>query len=279
MKKLTIILPGILLCVLLIFAGCNTKPEDINGNNAKVDTLENFKSYIEQKLENPSEIKAYLDQLLAEADKETSDGLILEYLNYMDRILTVDTEKVLTYPEDAGFKYVSNEGDEYPIIDYHFIDAYSNQISQEITDFANFMVLNSDMPWAMDASISIPIKDLADRVVLGEQFITNYPDSELKDKVLLQFEYYLNALLGGTDNTPLFQFDTYTADFEFIEAYEYLLKAYPELEATKTVENYLSELDEINYKAPYTYTEYDKRAKFKEHINVLVRNTISRLDN
>ncbi|MGI6746664.1 MAG: hypothetical protein ACOX4V_00165 [Anaerovoracaceae bacterium] len=275
MKKLTIIL----LIIMVIFAGCNTEPADINGNNTNRDSLEDFRSHIEQQFENPSEIKAYLDQLLEDADTTISDELILEYLCYMDRILTVDAKNILVYPEDAGFKYVSNEGAAYPVIDYHFIDAYSEQISQEIKDFAEFMALNSDTPWAMDASISIPIKDLADRIALAEQFITNYPSSVLKDTVKLQFEYYLNALLAGTDNTPLFQFDTYTADFEFIEAYEYLLKTYPELEVTNTVENFQLELEAINYKAPYTYTEYDKRAKFKEHINELVKNTISQLDN
>lgn len=272
MKKLIIFL----LLIVIVLAGCSAKPKDSNNTNG--NALENFRGYIEQS-ENPSEIKAYLDQLMAGADTEVSDALILEYLNYMDSILSSGTEDPLVYSQDAGFKYISNEGDEYPIIDYRFIEAYSEQISQEISDFAAFMALNSDTPWAKDAGIVIPINDLADRVALGEQFVTNYPGSVMKDKILVQFEYYFFALLAGTDNTPLFSFDTYTADPEFLEAYDYFLKTYPELKAAETVAFFKSELEQVNYKAPYTYSEYDKRAEFMEHIHKLVDSTVGQIDN
>lgn len=274
MKKLIV---G-LFAAMLILTACSSGSGGKDDSKTAGNLLHDFQSYIET-AEDPADVKEYLDGLMAEmkeADTATADALVLEYLNYMERALSGDQSDPVNFPEKAGFKIIAGEG-EYPVIDYRFIDAYAGQVSQEITDFAEFMALNSDKPWAMDGGVIIPIRDLADRVAQGEQFMVRYPDSVMRDKVKTQFEYYLRSFLAGLDNTPLFPFENYKADPEFFEAYNYFLNAYPNLETAETVRGFQTELEQMNYTAPYTYSEYEKRAAFMEHIDELVSDTVGRI--
>lgn len=267
-----------LFAAIFILTACSSGSGGMEDREPPENLLQDFQNYIGT-AENPAEVKEYLDRLMAEmkeADTATADALVMEYLNYMERVLSGDQSDPADFSEKAGFKFVTGEG-EYPVIDYRFIDAYAGQVSQETTDFAAFMALNSDKPWAMDGGIIIPVRDLADRVAQAEQFMVRYPDSAMKDKVNTQFEYYLRAFLAGLDNTPLFPFENYKADPEYLEAYNYFLGAYPDLATAETVSSFQTELEQMNYTAPYTYSEYEKRDAFMNHIDELVSDTVDRI--
>lgn len=272
MKKLIFIL----LAVLLVLTACSPDPVDNGNNTGNEDPFKDFKSYMEQ-ADNPAEVKAYLDELMEDADADTSDKLIIEYLNYMDGIVAGSTAYPKEVLESAGFKIISIEGNDQPIIDYHFIDAYTGQLSQEMQDFTEFMVLNSDKPWAMDAGIIIPLTDLADRIALGEQFLVKYPDSAVKEQIQTLYRYYLQSFLGGLDNTPLVLYNEKTIDPEFIAAFDYFLDTYPELETAETVETLRTELEATGFAAPYTYEDEEKQTAFRNHIEELVADAESKL--
>lgn len=277
MKKLIIILLSV-LTVMSVLTACG--PDTGKGNDSKTeknDPVKDLKSYIEQS-ENPAEVKEYLDGLMKGSDEKTSDSLILEYLNYMDGILSGSVNYEKEVLETAGFKLISVEGNEQPIIDYHFIDDYSGQLSQEMLDFTEFMTLNSDDPWAMDGGIIIPLTDLADRITLGEQFIVKYPSSVMKEQVQTQYGYYLRSFIGGLDNTPLVLFETKKIDPEFVSAFDYFLETYSDLKTAETVETLQAELKATGYSAPYTYNDEEKRAAFQNHIDELVAEAESRLN-
>jgi len=277
MKKFIIFLI-IALAVMSVLTACGPDTGKDNDNGTEMnDSLKDLKSYIEQS-ENPAEVKEYLDGLMKGSDEKTSDSLILEYLNYMNGILSGSTNYEKEILETAGFKLISVEGNEQPIIDYHFIDDYSGQISQEMLDFTEFMTLNSDEPWAMDAGITIPLTDLADRIALGEQFIVKYPSSVMKEQVQIQYGYYLRSFLGGLDNTPLVLFDSKKIDPEFIPAFDYFLETYPDLKTAETVESFQAELKATGYSAPYTYSDEEKRAAFQGHLDELVVEAENRLN-
>lgn len=287
----------IVVCLFAIFTLTACGPASVENSGAEddneavtdlfldlpgTDQLQNFKNDIAV-AEGPLEVKEYLDTLMGVngeaivSDTETADALVLEYLNYLGEILMREQNDLSDYPAAAGFKLARGEGGEYPVIDYHFIDAYSGQISQEITDYAGFMALDSDNLWAIDAGIIVPIRDLADRIACAEQFIINYPDSTLKDQVLDFYERYLGAFLAGLPNTPLYPFETYKAEDRFIDAYDYFITTYPDLITTETLRAYQAELERMNYTAPYTYSDQEKREAFSNHIYELINRTIDRL--
>lgn len=272
MKKLIFIV----LAAILVLTACSPDTGDDGTDTGNKDLLQDLKSYIQQ-AENPAEVKDYLYGLMEDADTETSDKLILEYLDYMDTVLVGNVSYDKEVLEHAGFKVISVEGNEQPIIDYHFIEAYSGQLSKEMQDFTSFMVLNSDEPWAKDAAILIPLTDLADRIAQGEQFLVGYPDSAGKKKVQTQYRYYLLSFLGGLDNTPLVDYNSKGIDPEFIAAFQYYLDTYPELETAKTVETLQTELEASGFAAPYSYGDDEKQTAFYNHIEELVTDAESRL--
>lgn len=277
MKKLIIFLITA-LAVMSVLTACSLGTgKDSDSGIEENNPLKDLKSYIEQS-ENPAEVKEYLDGLMKESDEETSDSLILEYLSYMNGILSGSANYEKEVLETAGFKFIHVEGNEQPIIDYHFIDDYSGQLSQEMLDFTAFMSLNSDEPWAMDAGIIIPLTELADRIALGEQFIVKYPNSTMKESVQVQYGYYLRSLLGGLDNTPLVLFDSKKIDPEFISVFDYFLETYPDLKTAETVETFQAELKATGYSAPYTYDDEEKRAAFQSRLDELMAEAESRLN-
>ena len=274
MKKIIIVL----IAVLALMTGCRGGQDNNAGSGGeKEDMLHDFKAYTAE-ADNPAEVKGRLDLLLKNTDSGTSDSLIRQYLIYMDQVMSGETAYGKDLMEKAGFKYISVEGDEQPVIDYHFIDAYSGNISKEMVDFAKFMALNSDKPWAMDGGLVITLQDLADRIALGERFIVSYPDSNLREQVELQYRYYLISFLGGLDNTPLVDYDNSTVNKDFITAFEYFQETYPELKTAETVAAFHTELKEADFASPYTYEDQGKRDAFRNHLDQLANDAKKKLD-
>lgn len=306
MKKIFVFL----LVLTMILTACSGDKGNGNGNgdgepepsDTIVDTemLKDFTDYISQG-KAPQEVKEYLDGIIPDAGTKTADALVGEYLDFMadfmdaavddhqDELeklssyfdfdtLTIDPEKIQEAElkeffadlTGAGFKFVTQEGMLYLVIDYRFGEAYSNDLSTEMKDYFDFMALNSDKKWASDAELVITLSELAERIASAERFMTLYPEASRKDEILGFYKIYLGALLGGIDNTPLVNFNTKKIETKYIEAYEYFIKEYPELTTTETVRKFNDELKADSYNAPYTYAEYEKHMEFAKHVKELV---------
>lgn len=291
------------LIIALVFTGCVKQKDDVSVNEKQ---LQEFQNLIAQ-TDEPFKVKDYLDHEIQNAGLKTADALVLEYLNYMESLMyngfpgyekqmqslkdyfdydtwTIDessiqdsdTMKVYQTFKNAGFKFIHVEGFITAIIDYHFLEAYTEMVSPEISDYSKFMILDSEEPWAIDAGIIIPLTDLADRIAMAEQYIHTYPESILKDKVIRQYNFYLRAFLGGLDNTPLVLYDTNKVDPGFVEAFDYFIATYPDLDTAVTVKTFRAELESKHFKAPYTYNESDKRMAFMKHVDELVSETTNK---
>ncbi|MHC1719813.1 MAG: hypothetical protein AB9844_03805 [Clostridiaceae bacterium] len=302
MKKLIVVILGL----ALILTACTVRnSEKDTALNTK--TVNDFAGYIAS-VKDPAKIKNQLDSITREASIKTADALIYKYLKFMEEFVGMASEKYQSElsklnsyydldkesidPEkikegdikefyismtEAGFKFTQEEGVLYPTIDYHFIDSYSKYVSDEMKEFAAFMALDSDNRWAGDAEIRISLTALADRISAAEKYIVKYPDASGKDQVLDKYKIYLGALLGGIDNTPIADYQTGKINDKFIEAYEYFIGKYPELKASEAVIQLNDELKADGYKAPYSYSDYDKRAAFSKHVDALVKAAADKL--
>jgi PHD/YefM family antitoxin component YafN of YafNO toxin-antitoxin module len=173
------ILIAAMIVVLTLSACGNSQYDDGqadpgSGGRGSVDIISDFNRFAKE-ADNPSDVKERLDLLMENTDTEHSDILVREYLDYLAQVLASSKAYEKESMEKAGFKFISSEGLEQMVIDYHFMDAYSEKLSPEMIDFKEFMVLNSDQPWAVDGSLVITHSQLADRIVLGEKFLTSYP--------------------------------------------------------------------------------------------------------
>jgi len=302
MKKLIVAILGLAMILTACSAGNNDKDTALN-----TKALNDFTEYIASD-KGPLKTKSQLDSIMKDANAKTADALVYKYLDYMsafignapekyqsqlsklsvyydqgknsiaqEKIKEADIKEFYTSLTGAGFKFSAEEGMLYPVIDYHFIEGYSNYISEEMKGFAVFMAMDSDNKWAGDGEIRITLTELADRIAAAETYLAKYPGASGKSQVVSKYKMYLGAFLGGIDNTPLVNYDTGKINDKFVEAYGYFIKKYPDLKTAVTVKKFDEELKNGSYKAPYSYSEYEKRTVFNKHVDDLVKETGDKL--
>ncbi len=269
--------------------------------NEVVDTkvVQEFSNQI-TKANSPMDVKKNLDELILHTNSKTVDALVADYLAFQDSFLkkgveeytdeinslhpyfNFNTESIdaigikesdlkefyLSF-SDSGFRLIALEGMLNPIVDYHFLDTYKTKVSPEISEYGSFMALNSDKPWARDAGIAIPLNDLADRIVIAEKYLSEYPNSEMKEKVISQYKLYLRTFLLGLDNTPLVNYGAKEVDASFIKAYHYFIDTYPEVKATKLVRSYVNDLESTKFAAPYQ--DEEEQAAFTKSMDEKIK--------
>jgi len=301
MKKLVVALLGLVMILTACSAGNTGKDAALNTKN-----VSDFAEYIASG-KDPLQTKSQLDSIIKGANAKTADALVYKYLDYMSALIgnapekyqselsklngyydqskkSIDPEKIkegdikefYTGLTGAGFRFSQEEGMIYPAIDYHFIDGYSKYVTGEMKGFAVFMAMDSDNRWAGDAEIRIPLKELADRIAAAEKYLAEYPAASGKSQVLSKYGMYLGALLGGIYNTPVVNYETGKINDKFVEVYEYFIKEYPDLKTTVIIKKFNEELKAGSYKAPYSYSDYEKRAAFKKHVDDLVKEAVDK---
>lgn len=301
---------AIILVCTFVLAACGNQqsvgkdPVSEKPNNTEEslnpELIQEFSSLIEHTA-SPMEVKPDLDRMIQETNSKTADALVIDYLDYQEAFLqkgmekyTEQFNKLYSYYNfetdsidaaaikeadlnefyesftSAGFKLVAIEGMLNPIIDYHYVAAYKNKLSAELTEYGSFMALNSDKPWASDAELAISLNDLADRIAIAEKFVSDYPNAAMKEKVISQYTLYLRSFLIGIDNTPLVRYKENVVDDQFIKAYHYFIEKYPDLRTTELVQSYVNELENKNVAPPYHNKE--EKAAYVKKIDEKIKN-------
>lgn len=109
---------------------------------------------------------------------------------------------------------------------------YTRLFNQSVTaDYRQYIQLLADEDTTLfqaDAAISIPLPDVAARVLNWEHFVKNYRSSPLHNDAKDQYEQYLQAYLFGYDNTPVFDNDKASSMYpENRQEFDRLLQAAP----------------------------------------------------
>lgn len=112
-------------------------------------------------------------------------------------------------------------------------DFYYNLFKDYVTkDYKDFLYLKSEENKTMysgDAALAISFKDLGDRIISWENFMTKYPDSKLIKAVKEDHKRYQMDYLIGMDNTPTVERageENYIYP-ENIQEFDRFLKKYP----------------------------------------------------
>lgn len=88
-------------------------------------------------------------------------------------------------------------------------DFYYNIFKDYVTkDYKDYLYLKSEENkslYSADAGLIITFKDLGDRIISWENFMTKYPDSKLINSVKDKYKRYQMDYLIGQDNTPTFE--------------------------------------------------------------------------
>lgn len=177
---------------------------------------------LERKLEN--NLDKVTDRIM-ELDK---DNELLDIAGYEEEfaeehISEIKNEELRAEVQkayDNMYKLVNLEGQFYPIIDYTRLQKYNDYLTAEWKDYLAIMARDSeDLPMA-DGGLSISFAELADRLLLTENYLNSYLDGQRHTEVLEMYENKINVYLKGLPNTPIAHRETGIIKPEVLDSYE-----------------------------------------------------------
>lgn len=280
--KLVGILISILLLGMAIFFGFGPNSKNID---------EQFTAMVSEQATPESLVLAsdYLWKNIGKLNKDTATRLVMEYEDFMLKYINSDADwtvldQLFTYwnedlgalegdkikSEDlintynqlvtAGFYFLSSEGIPYPAINYtDILLKYEGKISPALIELYKMKQMEADYPMAIDASLVISWGELANRTLATEEFVQKYKSdyNTLEDGTFI-YQNYINTLLMGIDNTPMFGIVDNQFSNDAKEQYIDFINSNPDSVTAYILTEYITYLESINYKLDYANEEQSK---------------------
>jgi hypothetical protein len=207
-----------------------------------------------------SDIVSFLNENLNKAGQNNADQMVRELYAFYAKDLQISQEaffaekvqNVLTemdwpitsanaasIPDNAvrqlvvtklsgGYRLVWVEGTIYPIVDYSNQQKYSMYLSKPLNSYIALKAAESSEPAARDAGLVITWNELANRAIMAETFLKEYPDSQdYKEVEGIYLDSYLGMYIQGLANTPVFDSATLKLIPEVKASYVKLSKENP----------------------------------------------------
>lgn len=181
-------------------------------------------------------------------------------LKQIDSVTDVELKELLSEVRENGFKVEIVEGMYFPIIDYEFYIKYSSFVTSDNKGYIEIMADESSQVPAKDAGLVISWDEVLDRALNQEKFINEYPESDKLNDIKTLHKRYVSFLFYGTDNTPLFSYDTKTFVTDAREAYTKAISNNIESELLKSLKGFLESLENSEYKLTKNVEKYRNKA-------------------
>ena len=106
---------------------------------------------------------------------------------------------------------------------------YGEHISDSIYRLYELNADITERPMTENASLLISWEELLDRAFRAESLINDYPEDEIiRENVMWLYKSYLNSLLMGATNTPIFNYSTQEFSEEAKQAYISFITSHPD---------------------------------------------------
>ena len=218
-RSLTIIL--IFLLVIGALTGCGPNQEKIQKDfytildkSASEDTLK--------------EASAYLDKYLPKLDEEYASQMIHDYEHY-----------ILEFNQE-GINYDD------------WIKKYDKYLAPALKEFYQIMAEEQNSPIAEDTTLKVSWEELLQRTYNIEQFIKSNKDYKLiSEDVTWMYGNYMNALVMGTNGTPIFDYKTNAFSEDAKTVYAAFINKYPDSTTAWALTEYFTYLNSIQFTMDY----------------------------
>ncbi len=238
MKRL-ISIALILSILVMVLSGCSMSSKGTYRADEK-EIISQLNSMKEQG-SKPKEMFDYLNQNISLLDKKAATdalgilvGTLEEYeAIYNERLFTEDIPdlmfKYFEYKFDynkidsikeqklkdlltdivwGGFKIEETEGTFMVVVDYDNLKTFNKNVDDEINTYIDVMALRYNDPISIDEGLAIAPEELVNRIIQMESYIKNYDNKQREEIIISMYEGYIMVYMSGTDNTPVFDFDT-----------------------------------------------------------------------
>lgn len=272
--KIAAILTALTLCIGCL-TGCGKTTEEIKteyskilSNKATPQSMEDAGEYAEKyakKLtrDGASIMVAQLEDYLIQYINTDRDDIQVQSLaSYFDKDSgRIDEEKI----KDKGTKEyyeILQKVHIYPVyfeekvqlrVNYSSLnEAFSKVIDPALSKLYEIDQMITDEPATRNASIQISFDELMDRAMVVEALITEYPENIwITDEVRWLYSTYLDLIMMGTTNTPVFDYQSGEFNVQAKAAYEHVVKEHQDTTLAWALNQYFAYLEEIGYTMNY----------------------------
>lgn len=240
----------ILVALTMIFAGC-AGGKGVSG--AKEKEVISQLSSMKEKNSKPKEMYDYLNQNIGGLNKEGATealGILVSTLEeyettYNEQLFTgnnpdlmyqyfelqFDYNKIASIKEKdlkdllyditwGGYKIVDAEGTFMVVLDYDSLKTFSKNVNDELKSYIDIMALRFNNPASVDASLVLPPEELAQRILQMENYILSYDNKQREEIMISMYEGYLMVYMSGTENNPVFDYDTQAVSPDKYKSFE-----------------------------------------------------------
>ncbi|HND89196.1 MAG TPA: hypothetical protein PK971_12755 [Saprospiraceae bacterium] len=138
---------------------------------------------------------------------------------------------------ESGFMLEEGEGMVFPVVDWNRLrDFFSAKVTPAMAAYIQKEAADRDKPAWSDGGVIISLEDLADRGAWWEKFNRDYPHFLMQRGSREHERWMRQVLVGGANNTPLYDYDTKAVSEEARKAWAYIQQKYPGTELARTTQ-------------------------------------------
>jgi hypothetical protein len=162
-------------------------------------------------------------------------------------------------------------------VDYERVLAeYAAEIPEGLTELLEYKAVEQERPIIFDGALRVDWRELVSRTLEIEDFIEARRDDQLiLDEAMWLYKRYVNAVLMGASNSPVFDYGTREFSRDLLAVYDETLSERPDSTLAAVLTEYKTYLEGIGYVLEYDQKE--ESAKFFETCSRLVTEAERRL--
>lgn len=188
---------------------------------------------------------------IAILEKPASEETITEASDYLDRYLSKVDEEYASQMVHQYEHYILNFNQEG--INYEeWAKKYETYLSPALAGYYQIMAEEQKSPMSADTVLKLSWEELAQRTYKIEQFVKDNKDYEpIRDDMTWLYGNYMNALVMGTNSTPIFDYKTHAFSDGAKAAYAAFINKFPDSTTAWALTEYFTYLDSIGYTMDY----------------------------
>ncbi len=271
---------AVLLIIVLCFGsltGCRKDREKIESDFAVMSSASATPEHILSMAE-------FLDDNIAFVKEEAADRMVSDYEKYLHRYITetreetglealrpyfdpvtkrIDPEKIKCGDMRDYYDNLSKspvlavyyEDNPILLVDYQrLLEKYGEYISEPLKQLYEAYAVSIENPMTENAALRITYQELLERADRIEKLLREFPDNQLiKTDALWLYGTYINAILMGTTNSPIFNCcgndNTFSEDAK--DAYMDYMRANTDAVLTHVLKEYFSYLVSIDFRLDF----------------------------
>ena len=280
--KRTLAILGMILLLLSGLTGCGASEQELQSDFEalteapdRAEQLQTAAEFLNQNLKRFDEdtagrmVMAYEDSLLTYIADNGESTLLADLEPYYDKEGGRLNEEKLAEGELASFYQAITKSSLYVVyyenamqlrVDYQkLLSQYGDRLPDAQRDLYALEDEVLRNPISENATLMVSWDRLLDRALQAESLIRSYPEQEpIKTDALWIYTSQINAILMGTINTPIFNYETTEFSNEAKTAYENFLLANPDTTLSWVLTEYFDYLHSIDFKLNYNDSTMSK---------------------